>query len=66
MLNYPPEYIMILHDAELARFLAAAEHRRNVERRLAGGTDPVPERPVLTRRKGFLKSLTAARKLRAR
>jgi hypothetical protein len=63
MPNYLPEYILSIHDAELTRFLVAAEHRRNLGRRSAGSTDPVPERPAFTLRRGFLKSLAAARKL---
>ncbi|CAA9216880.1 MAG: hypothetical protein AVDCRST_MAG83-254 [uncultured Arthrobacter sp.] len=46
MLNQPAEYFLHLHAAEQSRFLAAAEHRRNAERRRAGTADPLRPGPA--------------------
>jgi hypothetical protein len=47
MLHQSPEDFLRLHAAEQARFLAAAEHRRNAERRRTGRPDPVRRSPAL-------------------
>ncbi len=59
MLNSSPEYLLKLHNAEIASFLAAAECRRNLEWRRTGFSDPVRSRPALAVLLGQVRRLTS-------
>ncbi len=65
MLNSSPEYLLKLHNAELASLLAAAEYRRNAERRRTGSSDPVRRRPAPAVLLGQVRRITSFAPLRA-
>jgi hypothetical protein len=59
MLNQPAEHFLQLHQMELSRTLAAAEHRRNAERRRTGTPDRARRRPALAVLRGQAQRLAS-------